>query len=124
MANILVVEDHPLMRPTLCDLLKLEGYGVVMAAHGREALDLLKDRAVDLVVTDCVMPELDGIGLVRQLRANKQYEALPILMFTANEDPSIQGRALEVGATAFLVRPITVAELLGTIQKLLAPSVD
>lgn len=114
--TILIVEDHPIMRSTLCDLLKLEGYQIVTAADGREALTRLEEFPIDLVLTDCLMPNMDGLTLLQTLRDDERYSGLPIIMFTANGDLLTRARALAQGADAFLVRPITFERVTQAIK--------
>lgn len=119
MIKILVVEDHPVMRPTLRDLFQLEGYDVITAIHGRDALEKLSGAHVDLVITDFMMPKMDGLVLLKSLRSDPRYADLPILMFTANANPELQSKAIAAGVSGFLIRPITVQELLETVEQLL-----
>ncbi len=121
MANILVVEDHPLMRPTLRDILMLEGHAVLTATQGQEALEILRrHHEIELIITDCVMPVLDGIELVRRIRTIPHYARLPVLVFTADNRSEVRSRALAAGADMFLVRPITVPDLVRAVNHLLA----
>ena len=119
MTNIMLVEDNLIMRAALRDLLRLQGYNVVTAVHGREALDRLGESAVDLLVTDFLMPEMDGLILLQNLRSDERYQSLPVIMFTAHVDPEIQKNVMAAGANDFLVRPITIDELVAAIQRVL-----
>ncbi len=119
MAQILLVEDHPIMRPTLRDLLQLEGHVVVTAIDGKDALARLSEADFDLVITDFLMPRLDGLGLVRALRSDRRYTSLPVLMFTATATPDISNAALEAGVDEFLLRPITPQHLFASVRRLL-----
>ncbi len=120
MPNILVVEDHPIMRPTLRDILALEGHTVQTAEDGRGALRLLEQHPVDLVITDFMMPEMDGLGLLKALRADARFERTPVLIFTAAANPNVRERVMAAGADDFLLRPITAQNLLLTVQRLLS----
>ena len=120
MPNILLVEDHPVMRPTLRDLLALEGYAVQTAEDGLDALRQLEDRPFDLIITDFMMPQMDGLGLLKALRANARFQRMPVLMFTAAADPDVREKVMAAGADSFLLRPITAQALLLTVQRLLS----
>jgi two-component system, chemotaxis family, chemotaxis protein CheY len=120
MPSILVVEDHPVMRPTLRDLLALEGYTVQTAEDGHDALRHLERHAFDLIITDFMMPELDGLGLLKTLRADDRFTRMPVLMFTAAANPEIRAQVMAAGADDFLLRPITAQDLLRAVQRLLA----
>ncbi|MFP4345405.1 MAG: response regulator [Anaerolineales bacterium] len=119
MARILVVEDDAIMRPTLRDLLQLEGHTVLTATDGLEALAILGDTQIDLVITDFAMPQLDGLGLVSALRADPRLSSLPVIMFTASGTPGVCDAAFEAGANEFLLRPITPQHLFTSVQRLL-----
>lgn len=89
-ARILVVEDDDDVRVTTRLVLKRQGFDVVTAADGLEALDVLAAQAaepVDAAVVDIVMPRMDGLSLVRRLRASERYGDLPVLMLTARDLP-------------------------------------
>ncbi|MGC9357129.1 MAG: response regulator [Anaerolineae bacterium] len=124
MTSILLVEDHPIMRPTLRDILKLEGYTVVTAVNGEEALCYLEDSPTDLVITDFEMPVMNGLDLLRALRSNARYAQLPVVIFTATTDPDVCDAALSAGVDAFLIRPITPQDLFDTVRRLLAERED
>jgi two-component system chemotaxis response regulator CheY len=115
----MLIEDNPIMRSALRDLLQLSGYTVMTASHGREALDRLGNAAVDLIVTDFLMPEMNGLAFLESLRADERYQNFPVIMFTASNDPEVQDTAAAAGADAFLVRPVTIEALLTLIQQCL-----
>ncbi|HQE92939.1 MAG TPA: response regulator [Anaerolineae bacterium] len=120
MALIVVIENSPLMRPVLRDLLQLEGHTVITAGRMDEAWGLLHDIiGVDLVIADYAMPEMDGATLVRRLRESAKYRTTPILMLTLNGDPRADRQALDAGANECLVPPITVAGLKNAVKRML-----
>ena len=82
MSKIIVVDDELNMRLVLCALLKKEGYELFAAADGQDALKILKQEDVDVVVTDLKMPKLDGMGLLE--RMVDQYSATPVIIMTAH----------------------------------------
>jgi CheY-like chemotaxis protein len=120
MPDILIVEDHPIMRPALRDLLALEGHTVLTAVDGRDALRQLECAQVDLIITDFMMAEMDGLCLLKALRADGQFKHTPILMFTATATPDVREQAMSAGADDFLLRPITAQDLLLAVQRLLS----
>jgi len=119
-ASILVAEDEPEIRANLQRLLRLEGYRVLAVADGRAALAALQAQRPDLLLTDAMMPELDGETLLRMLRADARYQALPVLMLTARADAEDHARALQAGASAVVTKPFQRAVLLDCIRGLLA----
>ena len=118
-ATILTVDDSASMRQMVSFTLKRAGYTVVEAADGVEALNYARTSAVDLVLTDVNMPNMDGISLVRELRQLLAYKFVPMLMLTteSGQDKKMLGKA--AGATGWLVKPFNPEKLLATIEKVL-----
>jgi two-component system chemotaxis response regulator CheY len=118
-ATILTVDDSASMRQMVSFTLKRAGYTVVEAADGVEALNYARTSAVDLVLTDVNMPNMDGISLVRELRQLEAYKFVPMLMLTteSGQDKKMLGKA--AGATGWLVKPFNPEKLLATIEKVL-----
>ncbi|MHB1844600.1 MAG: ATP-binding protein [Deltaproteobacteria bacterium] len=113
--TLLVVEDNPELREVL--LLSLEGrYRVIVAANGVEGLRLAQETAVDLVLSDLMMPEMDGIELCRRLKATPGRDLVPFVLLTANQDRDTLVRALGIGADDFLVKPFNEPELIARVQ--------
>ena len=119
-ASILVAEDEPDIRANLQRLLRLEGYRVTVVADGRAALAVLQVQQPDLLLTDAMMPELDGEALVRAVRADARHARLPVLLLTARADAEDHARALQAGASAVVTKPFQRAVLLDCIRGLLA----
>ncbi len=119
MATILAVDDSASMRRMVAFTLKSAGYEVIEAEDGVDAVNRARDRSVDLVVTDVNMPNLDGISLIRELRALPSYKFTPILMLTteSSDEKKQEGRA--AGATGWIVKPFNPERLVATIQKVL-----
>lgn len=118
-ARLLVVEDDVEMRDLLRKVLAKEGYRVSVAADGREASVSLSRVRFDLVVTDMLMPDDGGLELLRVIR--ETHPTLPVIIITAFGDWGSYSRALELGAAAFISKPLKMAELLGAIHTALAP---
>jgi len=116
MATILIVDDDRKITDMLRRTLAYEGYHVVTAADGREALALAQTQRPDLVVLDWLMPRLDGIEVAKRMRA---AEDTPILMLTARDAVEDRVAGLDSGADDYLVKPFTPAELLARIRALL-----
>ncbi len=120
MALIVLIEDSPLMRPALRDLLQLNGHTVITTGKADEALQLLKDiPGVDLVIADYAMPDMDGAALVQRLRKEEKYRTTPILMLVLKGDPGIGRQAVSVGANECLTPPITVEMLKRAVAQML-----
>ncbi|NLF29146.1 MAG: response regulator transcription factor [Clostridiales bacterium] len=117
MARILVVEDDRTLRRVICDVLRQNGYQAVAASNGREALERMEAEYVDLIVSDIMMPEIDGYALTESLR--EAGYALPILMITAKEQYRDMERGFSAGTDDYMVKPINLSEMLLRIRALL-----
>ena len=112
MAEILIVDDEPDVRFVLKMAFQSAGHRIVEAHHGVAALERVKDSRPDLVVTDVMMPVLDGLGLIRQLRSDPHTAAIPILVLSAHPNAAS-------GADAALAKPFRPHEVLATGLSLL-----
>ena len=119
MANILIVDDSASMRQMVSFTLKTAGHAVDDAADGEVALSKANGKAYDLVVSDVNMPNMDGIGLVKALRALDTYKFTPILLLTTESAPEKKQEGKAAGATGWIVKPFSPDQLLGTIKKVL-----
>ncbi len=119
MATILVVDDYAVTLRVLSAQLRKHGYEVIMAGSAREALERLAETPADLAILDIAMPEVDGLTLLRQLRADGRYQNMPIIMLTASGQDQDRITAREAGANDFLSKPVSSHELLDTVQRLL-----
>ena len=118
-AHILVAEDEADIRANLERLLRLEGYRVTSVADGPAACAAVRALAPDLLVTDLMMPGMDGEALLRALRADPAAAGLPVLMLTARAGHDDQARALAAGADAVVTKPYPRKPLLDCIRALL-----
>lgn len=118
--TVLVVEDDPNVRSTLDQLLRFEGYQVLLAADGQEALDTLERQRPDLAVVDVAMPRLDGLSLCRLLR--RRGDRLPIMVLTARHLVGDRVAGLDAGADDYLSKPFDTEELLARLRALLRRS--
>ncbi len=122
-SHILVAEDEPEIRANLGRLLRLEGFEVSLAAGGKQALQLLQARLPDLVLTDLMMPGMDGRQLLRTLRGDPRTARLPVVFLSARVDAGEMQDALAGGASGYVTKPFQRAPLLACIRGLLAPAV-
>ena len=114
--TILVVDDEPTLRETLVDALKADGFRVVEAADGREALARFRAERPDLVLLDLMLPELSGIEVCRIIRAES---GVPIVMLTAKDSELDKVVGLELGADDYVTKPFSLRELSARIRSLL-----
>jgi DNA-binding response OmpR family regulator len=119
-AVVLVVDDEPGIRAVLAELLTDEGYRVVVAQDGVEALRQIGDVSPDLVLLDLNMPKLTGWEVVERLRA--LAITLPIVIMTAGQSATIE--AARLGAAAGLPKPFAIDDVLTTIERLVPPADD
>jgi two-component system, OmpR family, response regulator MprA len=115
--RILVVDDEAAVRESLERSLRFEGYEVVAASDGAEALARVRDDRPDAVVLDVLMPRLDGLEACRRLRA--RGDDLPVLLLTARDALADRVSGLDVGADDYLVKPFALEELLARLRALL-----
>jgi len=114
--RILVVDDEPGMRSWLVEILEGAGYRVFTAGNGRQARSRVEEHAVDLVITDLVMPEEEGIEMIRTLR--KASAKLKIIAMTGSDSPDILAAAKILGAQATLLKPLAAETVLACVGKL------
>jgi len=124
MATILVVDDYSTSQRLLGFILRQNDHTVVTAIHGLGALEQLAARPIDLVITDLSMPEMDGMTLLQELRANPQFQTLPVIILTGSAYAQDSTHAKAAGATSFLTKPVESEELIAMVTRLLAQPED
>jgi len=115
---ILTVDDSASVRQMVKFTLSDAGYTVIEAVDGKDALTKLTG-AVNMVITDLNMPNLDGIGLIRGVRANPACKGIPIVMLTTESQESRKQEGRQAGATGWIVKPFTTQQLLGVVKRLI-----
>lgn len=120
MKTILTVDDSPSIRQMLAYVLSSNGYRVIEAGDGEEGLMLAKANQADLVLTDQNMPKMDGITLIKALRALPAYKRVPIMMLTTESSPVLKQQGRDAGATGWMVKPFDPEKLLEMLKKVLA----
>jgi diguanylate cyclase (GGDEF)-like protein len=115
-STILIVDDELVSRYTVEVLLTAEGYNLIFAENGKEALEKAVELIPDLMLLDVMMPGMDGFEVCRRLRANPRLAELPIVMVTALDDRESRLRGIEVGADDFMSKPFDRAELRARIR--------
>jgi two-component system chemotaxis response regulator CheY len=117
--TILIIDDSASIRQMVAFALKTEGYTVIEAADGVDGLAKANAHAIDLVLTDLNMPNMDGYELVKALRGLPKYGATPVLMLTTESANEQKTQGKEAGATGWLVKPFDPQRLLDVVKKLL-----
>jgi two-component system, chemotaxis family, chemotaxis protein CheY len=116
---ILTADDSSSVRQMVAFTLKGAGYGVVEAADGKDALTKTQSSAVNMVVTDLNMPNMNGIDLIKALRADPKYKFIPIIMLTTESQAARKQEGKSAGATGWIVKPFKPEQLLAVVKKVL-----
>ena len=116
---VLVVEDEDALATLLQYNLEKEGYDVIVAGDGEEALILVDERLPDLVVLDWMLPKVSGIEVCRRLRQRNETRNVPVVMLTARGEESDRVRGLDTGADDYVVKPFSMTELTARIRAVL-----
>lgn len=116
--TIMTVDDSASVRQMVSFTLKNAGFSVIEAVDGKDALGKLKG-AVNMIVTDLNMPNMDGIELIRNVRKNPSYKFIPIVMLTTESQASKKQEGKSAGATGWIVKPFKPDQLLSVVNKLL-----
>ena len=119
MQTILVVDDSSVIRRILSHTLKRNGYTAITATNGYEALDVLRQTSVDLVIADLAMPEMDGLTLLRLLRADADLCMIRLIMLTTSGQDHDRQEAQAAGVNDFLTKPTSSRDLLATVSRIL-----
>ena len=117
--RILIVDDDEMVLIALNELLKPEGYEVHTVGSGKEALQKLEENVYDLIMTDVIMPEMDGFELCKRIRGKEAFREVPVVFLTAKSRDEDRVRGLEAGANLFLSKPISPDKLLGIVSSTL-----
>lgn len=113
--SILVIDDERGFCDVVTVILESQGYEVHQAHHANDAFGMIDAKAPDLILTDMMMPEVDGVALIRRLRETPNWADIPVVMISAYSEPEIQENALEAGAAAFMSKPFSASELRSTV---------
>jgi two-component system, chemotaxis family, chemotaxis protein CheY len=119
MASILAVDDSYSMRQAVSLTLEGGGHEVVTAEDGLAALQVAGQRRFDLVLTDLMMPRMDGISLVAELRKRPEFQHTPLLMLTTQSDDACKRAGKAAGASGWIVKPFGPDQLLDVVEQML-----
>ncbi len=117
--TVLVVEDNELNMKLFEDLLQTQGYRVLSAAHGLDALSLVRQHRPDLVVMDIQLPEISGLEITQVMKADPTLRHIPVIAVTAFAMKGDEERMLRGGCSAYIAKPISVAQFLETVKRFL-----
>ena len=117
MAKILVVDDDPTILELIKVTLKIKGHLVFVANEPRYGLKLMLKEQPDLAIIDYMMPDRDGLSLLKDIRSITEFKNTPIIMLTGSGVPNVVSKAIQYGVTDFMVKPFRVLELLKRVEK-------
>ncbi|HIB68643.1 MAG TPA: response regulator [Phycisphaerales bacterium] len=117
--TIVIADDEPHVLRSLEFILKKQGYSVVTAVNGEEALERVKESNPDLVFLDIQMPKMDGNSVLRHLRDDPNYQDLYIVMITAKGQEADRLNSLESGANEYVTKPYSPRKLIGRVKEIL-----
>jgi twitching motility two-component system response regulator PilH len=119
MRTVLIVDDSQMLRQMLTDLLQSNGMTVLEATNGLEAKEQIRANSPDLVITDLIMPEMNGYELCRWLKNEAELKQIPVLMCTTKSEEFDRYWGMKQGADAYITKPFHPPELLKTVKQLL-----
>jgi two-component system chemotaxis response regulator CheY len=115
----MTVDDSASVRQVVAFTLKSAGFDVVEAVDGKDALSKLNGNTVHMIITDLNMPNLDGLGLIRNVRAGTTHKFVPVIMVTTESDDAKKQEGKQAGATGWIVKPFKPEQLLAVVKKVL-----
>jgi len=116
MKKILIIDGQLEMRRNLTTILQLEKFQPLSAENGRVGVELAKKEKPDLILSEIVMPELDGFGVIAALRGTLETESIPFIFLTAKGEKRDVRTAVSLGADDYLIKPVAKTDLLGAIR--------
>ncbi|HEY9708344.1 MAG TPA: response regulator [Oculatellaceae cyanobacterium] len=122
MTKILVIEDEATVRENILELLDAEGFDAIAAENGRIGLARAQQHLPDLILCDIRMPELDGYGVLTALRSESKTAKIPFIFLSAKAAKTDLAVGMDLGASAYIIKPFTLMELLDTMEQVLLPS--
>ena len=114
--TVLVIEDHPDQRDLLAIVLQREGYRVITAANGVEALEKLEAEPIQIALSDIMMPKMDGFELIKRIRGNASLKNIYLILITARIQEGDRVRGLDLGADDYITKPFSFSELLARVR--------
>ena len=118
--KILSAEDSPATQKFISFTLKYKGYTVVSVNDGREALETLTQESFDLIILDIMMPRMNGLEVLKEIKTKTPYKDVPIVMLTSEKGEADRQKAMGLGATNFLTKPFQPPELIEAVEKAIA----
>ena len=115
--NILVIDDTAAIREEVCDILRMEGFGVFEAENGKIGLQIAKKELPNLILSDILMPELDGYELFDELAKDPSTKHIPIVFLSAKANKEAMVKGLRMGAKDYIIKPVSPDVLLSVVNE-------
>jgi len=119
--TIMLVDDSLTLRQMLSITLKREGYEILEASGGKEALQRCRGKNVDLFICDLIMPEMNGIDFLKKLKEDQSHRFKPVIMLTTEPEDSIKEDARELGVKVWKVKPYDPVDITSSVRRLIRP---
>lgn len=119
MKQILIVEDKPNSRELLRTVLEQQGYAVLEAGDGEQAIKIIREKPLDLVLMDLQIPARNGYDVLKEIRSDPKMASLPVVAVTANAMPEDQEKVMAAGFTGYISKPVALARLREEVNRLL-----
>ena len=116
--KILIVEDTPALLKNLVDFFKMEGFEVIPTSHGQEALEKMSGQIPDVIITDLLMPVMDGFTFIKKLAEDPVWKAIPVVVFTAKPLQETSEEIRKFGVSKFIKKPSSVETILTAVNEL------
>jgi DNA-binding NarL/FixJ family response regulator len=116
MKTVLLIEDNADMRRNITTILEMENYRVIACADGRSGINRARESSPDVILCDIMMPELDGYGVLREVRSDRALENLPFIFLTARGEKRDVRSGMNLGADDYITKPVTATDLLAAIE--------
>lgn len=121
--SVLIVDDCATTRRLVGLYLKQQGFALIQAENGLEALEKMAQTPVDLVITDMNMPRMDGLSLTRALKQDRTYASIPVVMLTTEDAAKEREQGMAAGAAAYLIKPVNQQLLVQEVTRVLAGAI-
>jgi DNA-binding response OmpR family regulator len=117
--TILIIEDETDIRNFIARVLELEGYNVFGASNGLTGMEIMRDNSISLVILDLRLPGLDGWSILREIKCNPEFSKIPVVVLTAIAETMQRKRTLRMGATSYLIKPLSAHSLSRAVASVL-----
>lgn len=118
--TILLVEDNSSLAGEIADLLQMMQYNVIVATNGKEGLKMVKEKKPDLVLTDLLMPEMDGLEMITEIRSDRAGKNIPIIILSAKVDPEVDLAAIKLNVKQVIRKPSRAQYLIESVKRVLS----